>query len=99
MTLRRSLSAALLSGAVLLLPTAAAHADVLSAGGDGLAPDGSASPAQPLGSPGGIQPAELEPPAVTALSDGFLAGWAASRCSRRTPGRARASAHPCAWAR
>lgn len=45
-----------------------------------LAADGTASPAQPLGSPGGIQPAELAPPAVTALSDsGFLAGWASGK--------------------
>jgi hypothetical protein len=45
-----------------------------------LAPDGTASPAQPLGSPGGIQPAELAPPAVTALSDsGYLAGWASGK--------------------
>jgi hypothetical protein len=45
-----------------------------------LAADGTASPAQPLGSPAGIQPAELAPPAVAALSDdGFLAGWAAGK--------------------
>jgi hypothetical protein len=45
-----------------------------------LAPDGTASPPQQVGAPGGVQPAELAPPALAALSDGsFLAAGASGK--------------------
>ncbi len=60
-----------------------------------LAPDGTPSPAQQVGAPGGVQPAELAPPALAALSDGsFLGAWAAgkSMLAARAPAAASFSA-------
>lgn len=45
-----------------------------------LAPDGTSAPPQQVGAPGGVQPAELAPPALAALSDGsFLGAWASGK--------------------
>jgi hypothetical protein len=45
-----------------------------------LAPGGTPSPPQQVGTPGDVQPAELAPPALAALSDGsFLGAWASGK--------------------